>query len=268
MNKIIFLLLISGTLNAQTGYYLDGDSLRYNDGNGHIIKLNYQLNRHVIVQDLSDFPTPVSNVITLVDSMTYLINGTVDIGENRIVCAVKNSFIGQDRVNDKLIYTGTGTMFTMDGTTTTKSNILFDNLTIGAANGTLFNVLSSTANQAVGFVNLTITTTGTLGTINNVSTWAMTNIVVRNAATAAGFTITGTNGTVKCRLGVFANNVGTVFNFGTSTQEVIDFNNNQISESASQTFISGTTSGANVTVSGKINNNTYTGAGTFVSTMA
>ena len=89
------------------------------------------------IKSLSDFPTPVSNVITLPDSVSYLINGTVDIGVNRFSCGVKNSFIGQDRVNDKLISTTTGTMFTMDGTTTTKSNILFSNLTIGAANGTI-----------------------------------------------------------------------------------------------------------------------------------
>jgi len=40
MKKILFLLLISGTINAQTGFYLSGDTLRYNDGDGHIVQFN------------------------------------------------------------------------------------------------------------------------------------------------------------------------------------------------------------------------------------
>lgn len=219
------------------------------------------------IKSLSDFPAPVGGVITLEDNTTYRIFGTVDIGTNTIVTGVKNTFIGLDRVNSKLTSSTTGVMFTMDSTTVVKSNILFSNLTIGCPNGTLFNILSSTANHAVGMTDLTISATATLGTINNVSTWAMTNIVVRNCATTAGYTITGANGTVKCRLGVFSNNVGTLFNFGTSTQTVIDFNNNQIDCSASQTFINGTTAGANVTVLGKLNDNTFTGAGTYVDTI-
>lgn len=220
-----------------------------------------------IVRALSDFPTPISDIITLEDGVTYLINGAVDIGINRFVCGVKNSFIGGDRVNDKLTSTTTGVMFTMDGTVTTKSNILFADLTIGCPNGTLLNVTSPTNNQAIGMVNLTISATANMGTVNNISTWAMTNCVMRNTATSSGFNITGTNGTTKCRLGVFSNNVGTLFNFGTSVHEVIDFNNNQVLCNASQVFISGTTGGANVTVHGKLNDNIFSGAGTFIQTV-
>lgn len=217
---------------------------------------------HVVIKSALDFPTPdINGFIQLVDSTTYQITGIVS-GGFKFLCGVKSSFVGIDRVNDKLLSTTTGTMFTMDGTTTTKSNILFGDITIGAVNGTLFNVTSPTANQAIGMINTTIMQTANLGTINNISTWAMTNCVMRNGATNSGFVITGNNGTIKCRLGVFSNNVGTTFDFGTSVNQVMDFNNNQIDDSIGQTFISAITGSA--TLLGKLNNNIFTGAGNHI----
>lgn len=221
-----------------------------------------KLSSHIIVKRLSDFPTPVSGVITLANNTTYEINGTVDIGVNRIVCGIKNSFVGVDRVNDKLLSTTTGIMFDMDGTSGSKSNILFSDITIGAVNGTLLNVISSSQNQAVGMINVTIAATNNLGVMNNISTWAMTNCVMRNTVINSGFVITGNNGTIKSRLAVFSNNVGTMFDFTNSTNEVIDFNNNQISSSTGQTFMSALP--ANVSVWGKINNNCFTGVGNYI----
>lgn len=224
-----------------------------------------ELNNFKIIKYSSDFPIPdIDGYINTPDFTTYQISGNVT-GDFKFKCGVKTSFVGIDRVNDKLISTTTGVMFTMDGTITTKSNILFTDITIGASNGTLFNVLSTTANQAIGMINLTIQDTSTLGTINNVSTWAMTNIVMRNCAKIAGYNITGTNGTIKCRLGVFSNNVGTTFDFGTSTLSVLDFNNNQIDCSTGQTFINGVA--ANVTTIAKLNNNIFSGAGVFINSL-
>ena len=66
----------------------------------------------VFVSQLSDFPTPVAGVITLDNNKTYNIGGNVDIGTNRIVFSTKNSIIGKNPELDKIIYTGTGVMFT------------------------------------------------------------------------------------------------------------------------------------------------------------
>lgn len=225
------------------------------------IKVDDLLN-HIIIKQETDFPTPdVNGYINLANFTTYKISGNIT-GDFKFICGVKTSFVGVDRVNDKLISTTTGVMFDMDGTITTKSNILFGDLTIGCPNGTLLNVTSPTANQAVGMINITISATKNLGLINNISTWAMTNIVIRNGVTNSGFVVTGNNGTIKCRLAVFGNNVGTTFDFTSSTNEVLDFNNNQISCSSGQTFMSAIP--ASITVWGKMNDNAFTGAGTFI----
>ena len=54
----------------------------YNVSGGAWILATNQKN----IKSVNDFPIPVSGVITLVDYTTYIINGTVDIGVNRIVC--------------------------------------------------------------------------------------------------------------------------------------------------------------------------------------
>lgn len=219
------------------------------------------INRKVIANS-NDFPTPdVNGFIQLADFTTYQINGFVS-GNFKFKLGIKTSFTGIDRVNDKLLSTTTGVMFDMDGTVTPKSNIFFIDITIGAVNGTLFNVVSSAQNQAIGMISVTISATKHLGVINNISTWAMTNCVMRNTSTNSGFVITGNNGTIKSRLAVFSNNAGTMFDFTNSTNEVIDFNNNQIASSSGQTFMSAILS--NVSVWGKLNNNTFTGAGSYI----
>lgn len=67
---------------------------------------------HVLVKSLSDFPTPVSGVITLEDNISYEINGAVNIGTNRIVVGTSNIIYGIDKSDDRLIYTGNGSMIT------------------------------------------------------------------------------------------------------------------------------------------------------------
>lgn len=231
--------------------------------NGTLVEqLTKTISNHKVIGKDTDFPTPdVNGFIQLADFTTYEINGTIT-GDFKFKCGIKTSFTGIDRVNDKLLSTTTGVMFDMDGTAGSKSNILFSDITIGCANGTLLNVVSPSQNQAVGMISVTISATKHLGIINNISTWAMTNCVMRNTATNSGFVITGNNGTIKSRLGVFGNNVGTMFDFTGSTNEVIDFNNNQISSSTGQTFISAIPS--NASVWGKLNNNCFTGVGSYI----
>lgn len=84
----------------------------------------------VFIRQLSDFPEPVADVITLQDNTTYFINSVVDIGVNRIVCGIKNTFIGLDRINNGITSTTTGDMFTCDSSSIAKTSLIFNNLTI------------------------------------------------------------------------------------------------------------------------------------------
>lgn len=68
-------------------------------------------NNYVLVQSVSDLPTPVSGVITLAAGTTYEINGTIYLTSkiNLNGCYL----VGMDANNDKIIYTpGSGELFT------------------------------------------------------------------------------------------------------------------------------------------------------------
>lgn len=92
-------------------------------------------NNYVLVQSASDFPTPVSGVITLAAGTTYEINGTIVLTSkiNLNGCYL----VGMDANNDKLIYTpGSGELFTGTKGGTVKTLTLVANTT----GSKLFNV--------------------------------------------------------------------------------------------------------------------------------
>jgi hypothetical protein len=64
----------------------------------------------VLVKSAADLPAPVAGVITLVTGTEYQINGTIMLTNkiNLNGCSVR----GEDAGNDKLVYTGTGELFT------------------------------------------------------------------------------------------------------------------------------------------------------------
>lgn len=51
-------------------------------------------NNMVVVKSVDDFPDPVNSVITLPDNTAYMIDGSVNIGENRIVCGINSAIYG------------------------------------------------------------------------------------------------------------------------------------------------------------------------------
>ncbi len=68
-------------------------------------------NNYVLVQSASDFPAPVSGVITLAAGTTYEVNGTVMISSKIDLNGCY--LVGMDANNDKLVYTpASGELFT------------------------------------------------------------------------------------------------------------------------------------------------------------
>lgn len=65
-----------------------------------------------IVSDASDFPTPAANVITLVGSTIYLIDGAIDIGDDEIVMAEDTALYGLDHANASITSTTTNSLIT------------------------------------------------------------------------------------------------------------------------------------------------------------
>lgn len=216
--------------------------------------------KHKIVKALTDFPTPVANVITLEDYTTYIINGTVSIGANRITVGIQNSIIGIDRFNDKLVYTDTSNFITIGA-----SNVftLFENLSFTCATGTLLSVTTG----SFRFNECSISGVSTLGTITTGASSTFRNCGI-TSGTTQGFIFVGACGSLKVLGCSISNNVGNLFDLGTATFSIVDCSNNYITCNASQIFLKGTTSGANITQGGKGNNNFFTGAGSFLNTIA
>lgn len=223
------------------------------------------------VKTVGDFPAAVADVITLVDDYTYEVSGTVNLGSARIVCGTRNIIRGFDRTNDKLTSTTTGALITCDSSSVAKSIITLESLTLIAASGS-FAAMTGTAGNAQNLVVISCT----LGAFTSLGTLATCNaIVFRNSTiggpiSSSGFAITGTGPAASffivrdCSLRGCA---GTMFAFGTSVWAQIQIDRNIVTTAVGETFLSGTTAGANVTVSGMLGNNTFTGAGTFVSTL-
>lgn len=216
--------------------------------------------KHISVASLSDFPAPVSGVITLQDDTAYLISGTVDIGTNRIVVGIRNTIKGTDRQNDILTSSTTGTMFTMDNSGTPKVSLIFDNLTLRATAGTLISATGGTTDQ-VTFITTSINTTLTGGTFSGVAFSMRTSSIT--SLTTAGFTFTGSNVSFTLRDSSVTGNTGTLFNLSSATvTNVVRIGRNFISTPASQTFLNAT--GIVLGIAGQIALNVFTGSGTAI----
>lgn len=221
---------------------------------------------HVPVSSLADFPTPVANVITLEDDTAYLLNGTVDISPNRIVTGIRNAIVGTDKQNDILLSDTSGTLITMDSSSTDLKALTLNTCTVRAVNGTLFSITSSAQRNVFVIDNCNLTSSSTIGTLNNFTSFVMRNSAFLNAS-VSGVTITGTNGTFRVRDGNYATITGTCFALGVSTCTSIGISRNLITTTGGQTFLSGTTGGANVSVAGLLHDNIFNGGGTYVSTI-
>ncbi|WP_343631157.1 hypothetical protein [Fluviicola sp.] len=96
------------------------------------VMLRIARDNYVLVKSTADLPAPVAGVITLAAGVEYEINGTITLSSsiNLNGCTLK----GDDSGNDKLVYTGSGALFTGNKT----GNIRF--LTMTAASGSVFNI--------------------------------------------------------------------------------------------------------------------------------
>lgn len=63
-------------------------------------------NNYVLVKQKSDFPAAIGGIITLTNNTSYEINGEINLGTDRIALGDSNIIYGQDKSDDKLVYTG------------------------------------------------------------------------------------------------------------------------------------------------------------------
>ena len=223
------------------------------------IQRNIEASNVVMIQALSDFPTPVAGVITLVDNITYQINGSVNIGTNQIKRGVSNKIFGLDKSNDKLIYTGTSAMF-----------IDTANMDISITFVTIANVTAgSTAFSWTGTTNNTQITDCIFGSCKSLGSISGGNLVIFNnnyiTLCSAGLTFTGTINEVIVADNVWDDNSSTItcISVPSGTYNNFKISRNMFDMASGQTALnlsnSAITNGAGV-----IEICDFTGVGTYV----
>lgn len=162
-----------------------------------------QLNNVVVVTRLEDLPAPITGNITLVDNLTYQINGTVSLGTNTITLGVSNTIFGLDKSNDKLVYTGTSAMINGTNQDITIGVIT---LTASTAGGSVFNLTGTTNKMEIR--ECIFTGSASLGTINGGAFLIFrANLMTANSA---GLTLQGTMGYVAIADTFWVSNSSTI----------------------------------------------------------
>ncbi|WP_300661804.1 hypothetical protein [Fluviicola sp.] len=154
---------MTATVAEGTLVYSDGGTLPdgyYYWNSTRWVMLRIGRDNYVLVKSVADLPAPVAGVITLVNGIEYEINGTITLTTpiNLNGCTVK----GDDSSNDKLVYTGAGSLFTGDKT----GNLRY--LTLTAASGSIFNINALSTSQNMLVQNCFILGCSSVGTIAGV----------------------------------------------------------------------------------------------------
>lgn len=163
----------------------------------------------VVVASMSDFPAPVSGVRTLAPSTNYLVVNNLTTSD-RFVMQDKTSLGGSAQVTSSITYTGTGDMFTW-----ADASIKFNNITLKAPSGSMFNgvnTVASTYTLTLDLLTLEANTIGTIGTLLGSRMYGITFTSATN-----GLLFTGDVGYVVIDSCLVQQALGTAVRLGTCT---------------------------------------------------
>ena len=213
----------------------------------------------VIVESLSDLPTPSAGAIQLADDTLYRINGEVDIGTNHLLTATNTRIFGIFTTRDIVLYSGTGAAIrALSG-----APLSLKSFGITAPNGS--------AMECVGgevFVNTMTVVAPKFGSFDECSRIILVNC--ESLDIDDGIDISNTSAGGLCVIS-FVNlvqsvaGVGTMVDFGSSVWTLIRIDNSQLSCETGGISVSGLASSGNlvpVTGRGQIFTARLIGSGT------
>lgn len=213
---------------------------------------------YVLVKQKSDFPNPVSGVITLLSNTDYEVNGSIDLTGDRIALNGSNSIFGQNPELDILITNNATSM--IEGR---DAGAIIDRLSLSNAGGPIFDVLDTVPSTNSVFVTSCVL-------ISSLSVGTFTDLLVvqfeKNAfrSLGDGVKIGGINNIgVRFNGNIVENTVnGTLIDLGVSVTEALSMDHNFIESSVGLVFLNGATGGANVSATGQasvVSNTTFGG---------
>lgn len=217
-------------------------------------------NTTVSVRSKSDLPTPSVGVITLADNTTYIIDGMISLGSDRLIYGANTSTIGSNGLVDGFTYSGSGVMVTSTQSFSIKMMLFITT----NASSTVFSVSGSTDGTAI-LNRVTFVATGGLGTFISRGVTTLTTCAVVGAA--SGMTFTGTHTKLSMENGFYLTWTGTLFDLnGAIFDNIIIGSNNQFDVATGTTAIVGAAASGNLSSTGRgiISDNIFTGVGTYL----
>lgn len=203
--------------------------------------------KRVVVNALSDLPTPIASEITLVASTQYFIGNDINIGTNRILMGQDSVFTGLDENVITVTYTGTGTMFTaVDVDCRVKA------ICAASTSGTFLDASNTAGSEGTSNViidNVDIQTS-VIGNIANLNILGIFRCAF-NSVTTSGWSFTGSLGNAftmnDCTI---IQGAGSFIELGVATFLSFDINNYLMIGSGGTTFLSGAAASANIRAGG------------------
>lgn len=213
----------------------------------------------VIVNQLSDFPSPVAGVITLADNTEYAIQNDISTS-NRFVVGDNTVLSGSDSAVVTITYTGAGTMFT-----SVNSTWKIRDLTVSCASGTMLDY-SGSGVEILQIIDSTIVA-DTLGTISGFVGMHVDDVIVNT--TTDGLTFSGTCGVMLIEALLVTAAAGTVLDLNTAVLDSLSIDNCFVTLNGSSVFLDGAAASANIASGGlgTVHNCRFFGAGTPVQTI-
>lgn len=184
------------TLLANIGSLSEGELVWAGDQNQLYVKEGTELvtadaalpSTFTFVNQKSDFPSPVNNVITLADNQTYYITSEVDLTGDRLVAGQNTTILGASSENCRLKSTGLiGTALLTSQWTIPIRHITFE------ADLVLDLDATGNANQAIDWYGVNFTDCGEVGLVRNYGNFIINSTAFLNSA---GLTFDGTIGTI------------------------------------------------------------------------
>jgi hypothetical protein len=175
-------ILVRQTANSKKNTEISYSNLVLNIGGG-ITDDNL-----IFINQKSDLPTPSSNVITLLDSVTYFFTTTVDLTGDRLVCGLNTVILGASSENCYIKSTGLSS-----STALITSNYSLPIRNISFTHGKVFNLDGDGTTTAIDWFGINFVDCATVGTIKDYTNFVMGDSAFLNSS---GMTFDGSIGTI------------------------------------------------------------------------
>jgi hypothetical protein len=203
----------------------------------------------ILVNDLSDLPSPSGGAIQLEDSTNYLFASRVDIGANRLIMGSNCSITGVSLGNSAIISSTAGVLITfLQDTRGAVSGIALN----APASSALFDVESiAPATAAFNIYRIIVEAANTIGRFDQLDLLLVGSAALPNGITGAGATFEGAFNLINIDSTFINDWSGTLYDFGTSTIDFLNVENeNLVSTLGTNKVVEGLANSGNINVGG------------------